>query len=307
MANSITLGTAQLGIDGYGIANQVERLNDDSVFQVLDYAMRNGVRAIDTARAYGKAESRIGRNLERLALGDVSLITKLSPLSLLPNDANDQAIIDAIDASIFRSCYELRLHTLPVVMLHRWEHYQSHQGRIWKRLVELHHDGIIRELGASVYQPEEAVSALKEPLVRHLQVPVNLLDKRWIELDIPKIANSRSDCTLYARSIYLQGLLVNAPDFWPYVEGVNAAEICATLETLVSDFSRESLADLCMAYILGQEWIDSIVVGVETKEQLEQNFAMLRHKPLTREEQKELSARIPNLPLELLDPSKWNS
>lgn len=306
MANSLTLGTAQLGIDGYGIANRAGRLNDDSVFQLLECAIRNGIRAIDCARAYGEAEARIGRNLERLSLGEVSLITKLSPLSLLPEDASDQVVTDAVDASVFRSCYEFGLRTLPVLMLHRWEHHQSHQGRIWKRLTELQRDGIIGELGASVYRPEEAAAALAEPLVRHVQVPVNLLDKRWIEFSIPRIANTRADCTLYSRSIYLQGLLVNTADFWPDVAGVNAAEICAILERLVCDFSRESLADLCMAYILGQDWIDSIVVGIETVEQLEQNLDMVRNKPLTLEEQKELSSRIPHIPVELLDPSKWN-
>jgi len=43
MANSLTLGTAQLGIAGYGIANKVGRLQDDSVFELLDYAVRHGV------------------------------------------------------------------------------------------------------------------------------------------------------------------------------------------------------------------------------------------------------------------------
>lgn len=305
MARSLTLGTAQLGIDGYGIANRAGRLNDDSVFELLDCAVRNDVRAIDCARAYGEAEARVGRNLERLALGDVCLITKLSPLASLPEEASDQAVIDAVDASVYRSCYELGLRTLPVLMLHRWQHYQSHQGRIWQRLVELQQKGVIRELGASVYRPEEAAVALAEPLVRHVQVPVNLLDKRWFELDIPRMANSRTDCTIYARSIYLQGLLVNAADCWPQIRGVNSAEICALLDTLVADFSRESRADLCMAYILGQDWIDSIVVGVETKEQLEQNFQMARYQPLTLEQQQQLAARTPHVPVELLDPSQW--
>jgi spore coat polysaccharide biosynthesis protein SpsF len=306
MANSLTLGTAQLGIAGYGIANKVGRLQDDSVFELLDYAVRHGVYAIDCARAYGEAEARIGRNLERLALGDVRLITKLSPLALLPEDADDQAVIDAVDASVLRSCYELGLRTLPVLMLHRWEHHDSHQGRIWKRLIQLQGEGIIQELGASVYRPEEAAVALAEPLIRHLQVPVNLLDKRWVEQGIPAIARRRSDCTVYARSIYLQGLLVNDADFWPDVPGVDAAEICATLRTLVTEFSRKSLADLCMAYILGQDWIHSVVVGIETVEQLEQNCDLVRQTPLSLNQQKELASRIPNLPVALLDPSKWN-
>jgi len=52
------LGTVQFGTD-YGIQDN-GRPKEQQVFDILDYAIDNGIKTIDTAFAYGDAESIIG-------------------------------------------------------------------------------------------------------------------------------------------------------------------------------------------------------------------------------------------------------
>ena len=55
----ITLGTAQLGFE-YGITNRSGCPSDEEVCRILSLAKERGITHLDTARAYGNAETRIG-------------------------------------------------------------------------------------------------------------------------------------------------------------------------------------------------------------------------------------------------------
>jgi aryl-alcohol dehydrogenase-like predicted oxidoreductase len=59
-----------------------------------------------------------------------TIITKLSPLASLAEDAGEDAVRAAVEASVYQSIHNLRLRSLPVLMLHRWAHHDSHAGQI---------------------------------------------------------------------------------------------------------------------------------------------------------------------------------
>ena len=64
-ANMITLGlgTVQLGLPYGGKLKAAP--SEEEVFEILQLALDSGIRFLDTARAYGESESRIGRFLEQ--------------------------------------------------------------------------------------------------------------------------------------------------------------------------------------------------------------------------------------------------
>jgi spore coat polysaccharide biosynthesis protein SpsF len=112
--------------------------------------------------------------------------------------------------------------------------------------------------------------------------------------------------TVHARSAFLQGILaVHDPLVWPKIKGVDAAALVRMIATLTEVFDRESPADLCLAYARGQSWIDGVVVGLESEEQLDDNLRLFVKSPLTPEQCRSVAARIPKLPVALLDPSLW--
>lgn len=54
-ANKIVLGTAQLGLD-YGIANKIGKPEENKAFEIMKYAVENGINYFDTAYSYGNSE-----------------------------------------------------------------------------------------------------------------------------------------------------------------------------------------------------------------------------------------------------------
>jgi len=56
------------------------------------------------------------------------------------------------------------------------------------------------------------------------------------------------------------------------------------LEGLGRDLGREGVADLCIAYALGQPWVTSVVIDPETEQQLQDVTRLATLTPLTSNE-----------------------
>ena len=298
----LVLGSVQLGV-AYGVANKTGKPSHTSALTLVRRAADAGVTQFDTARAYGDSEERLGEALDGRA---VRTITKLSPLADLPADAGRDEVRAAVDASIAESLYALRRKRIDCLLLHRAAHMTAFGGAVWERLLEHLEDGSIAALGVSVQSPREALEALARREVAHVQMPFNLLDWRWREAGVIAQMERRSGLTVHARSVFLQGLLAtNDPAIWPRIEGVDPKSLLELLAGLTSELGRESTADLCLAYARGQSFIDGVVVGLETKEQLDANLRLCVKRPLTQGECALVEARVPRLQECLLDPAQW--
>lgn len=301
---TLVLGSAQLGLPHYGRTNRTGQLPRTSALQLVRGAVTHGVREFDTARAYGEAEELLGAAVVGLG-SSPRLITKLDPLAeLKPEDRRD-AVRIAVEASVFRSCRELRRNVLPVVLLHRWSHRNDWQGAVWERLVELQTAGVIERLGASVSTPAEAAAALADAAIQHLQFPFNLLDHRWRSAGIDELARQRPDVAIHVRSVFLQGLLLNSAEFWPSIPGVDPADLLARLDDGVSRLGRQDRMDLCLAYVRSQPWIHGVVVGVDSSLQLLEIIGHFRRASLPQAVGAELAAEFAGLPEALLNPALW--
>ncbi len=284
----LVLGTVQLGLS-YGAANTAGLPSETEAIQILRTAVAHGVTEIDTARAYGLSEARVGAALAGGWQGRARVLTKLAPKVETEAD---------VRASIFASAHALNLRRLPLVMVHRAEHLQS--SPIRDTLLALLDEGTVTALGASVQSPEEFKSAMADPEVSHIQAPCNLLDWRWQDVE------RREDVTVHTRSAYLQGLLTPAPaDRWPSIDGVDPGVITKTLTALTAELSRENPRDLCLAWLRAQPWIDGVALGVETLDQLKDNISLFARPALTADEAAEVKARLPKVPEQLLDPARW--
>jgi aryl-alcohol dehydrogenase-like predicted oxidoreductase len=227
-------------------------------------------------------------------------------LSELPFDAPADAVIAAVDGSVARSLGALQRDRLDCLLLHRAAHLSAFDGQVWTRLEHYLAKGTIGSLGVSVQSPAEAHTALAHPNVRHIQLPCNILDWRWDDASVIAAIRSKPSVTVHARSVFLQGVLAaNDPSVWPLVPGVNAPKIIDWLNRKTTEFGRESVADLCLAYVRGQDWIDGVVVGMETEEQLEANLDLSTRPPLGPADCAEIEASRPRVPEQLLDPARW--
>jgi len=301
-AAELVLGSVQLGLT-YGVANKTGQPSRRAALRLVRQAADAGITQFDTARAYGDSEERLGEALEGRK---TRTITKLSPLADLAASATRNEIRAAVDSSIALSLSALRCERIDCLLLHRASHMTAFDGAIWERLLERLVDGSVRTLGVSVQSPQEALAALASGDVRHIQMPFNLLDWRWREAGVIVAIRQRMDVTVHARSVFLQGLLAtNDPSIWPRIDGVDPNSVLALVNNLADEFGRESTADLCLAYVRGQDFVDGAVVGLETEEQLDINLRLALKRPLSESECALIERRIVRLPVRLLDPAQW--
>lgn len=302
--SELTLGTAQLGMN-YGVANQAGQPVRKLAIQMVREAIAHGVTTLDTARNYGEAEEVLGDALSGAWRSRVEVITKLDPLASLCHDSDEKVVRAAVDESLRRSCAALRTDKLSTLLLHRPHHYRAWNGTVWNRLLELREEGMIGALGASVYQPQEALELLEDPAVQHLQIPFNVLDWRWKAGGVDRALAERPEVTVHGRSTLLQGLLPNPAVDWPFSAEYDGASCQRHLGAFASQCGRESVTDLCLAYVRSQRWITSVVVGCETLEQLKENLRLFCQPKLTGEQCAELESALPRAPEGLLNPSQW--
>ncbi len=303
ISNRLCLGTAQLGME-YGITNIAGRPSEELASSIIKLALSRGILNFDTARSYDLAESRLGNVLCQARPFNCCVFTKLKPLAAIPDSASKCEVINAIDASVFQSCYYLQQHKLDVLMFHRSQDIVRWDGLVLKHLENLMANGVIRKIGVSVYSPDEAIQCMTNPLIKFIQIPFNLLDRRWCENKFQDALKSRPDLSVQARSLFLQGLLVSDADRWP-IWVKEREEIVARLKSLCILLGCENRAALCIAYARAFPWISTFVVGVESKEQLEQAFTYFDRRILLCEEVSELSKELTNIPDRLLDPRLW--
>lgn len=295
---SLVLGGVQFGL-AYGIANRTGAPDDAELRAILDLAERAGITHLDTAAGYGDSEARIGAALTEGS--PLRVITKLPPdLDAAAADSGPRTI-DALE----RSRQRLRRKALDAVLLHRFEHYTNGKSAVWSELRMQQDLGEIGRIGCSIYQPEELLALLRDPDVRLVQLPFNILDRRWLTPEVQQAIAARPDVILHGRSALLQGLLtLDDPARWPCERSL--AEGCiAALKGLAHDLRRRSVVDLCFAYARAQSWLAGIVVGAETAAQMAENIELFRSPVLTEEEVSQVTRRIPEVPESLLDPSRW--
>ncbi|SFM81961.1 aldo/keto reductase [Marinobacter pelagius] len=307
-AGRMVLGTAQFGLD-YGIANREGRPGQDVVTSLVRTAISNGVEYLDTARAYGDSETVVGKALAGGWGSRVRVITKLSPLADCPADASPDVARAFAERSVYQSCHALGVSSLDVLMLHRASHQEAFGGAVWDALLGLQQRGVVGELGVSVQSPEEALAALEHESVCFIQLPFNILDYRWDEV-VEKVAQVRRNrsVVVHARSALLQGLLTtDAEGLWRRARCANASEVGSWLRARAAEYTNGDVVELCLRFVFSQPWIDGVVVGVDTREQLVDN---LIRSGAERWDDNELTSILrdrPRVSENTLDPATWET
>ncbi len=302
----LVVGTAQLGMQ-YGVANESGQPSPDVARQLVRTAIMNGVRYLDTARAYDASEEVVGHALTEGWDSRVQVVTKLAPLAEWPLDSSAEVLGAAVDRSVLQSCRALRLRTLPTVLLHRADQLRHGDGPVWRRLLKLRDEGLVAKVGVSVQNPGELADALDVTDVTHVQLPFNLLDWRWDDV-LMRLAEARRSRRLivHVRSALLQGLLTSGrPELWEAAGASGTQDVIGWLRRASVELDRRDVADLAFAFVRSQEWCDGVVVGMETLSQLAANMAAFERPALTADEVAQVRATRPTVPSTVLDPARW--
>ena len=305
-ADRLVLGTAQLGLS-YGIANSCGQPSRLLSQKLIKTAIINGVQSLDTARAYGNSEEVIRDALSAGWSGRAKVITKLSPLNDCPQNADERTVNAFVDASLYHSMAALGVVQIDTLLLHRSTHFQSWNGAAWRRLLEHKKKERILTLGVSVQTPEELMISLDNDEIKHIQMPINILDWRWVNAyeKVKQIKSSRS-LIIHARSVLLQGLIISKnTNHWLSAHVAKPEPIWKWLDNVQNKCQRDSIIDLCVGFVNGLDWVDGIVIGSENMEQLLENMMLVGNAALSTSQIQEIEESRPKLGDSTLDPVKW--
>ncbi|GGK35830.1 oxidoreductase [Pilimelia terevasa] len=302
--SALILGGAQLG--GYGPAAATPV---GPTVALLRTAAELGVTHIDTARAYGASEQRLGAALPALPADTFALVTKVAPLATPDGGARADAghVAVAVEESVARSRETLGVERL-AVLLHRTADAWLAGGAAWEQLRRLRARGVATRIGVAIQRPDELPAVLALPELDYLQLPCNILDRRWLAPAVSEALLARPDLVVSVRSVFLQGLLAAGRAVrWPGLPDADRDELITTLDRLAVTLGRPGRDELCLAYVRSLPWVTSAVIGAESADQLRQHAALVRGAPLSAAERDWVRDAVPAVPEELLDPCRWRT
>lgn len=250
--NKIVLGTVQFGLD-YGINNNKGKIPNEVVLKILDFAKSSQIEILDTAYLYGDSEKVIGEYI-KIHGDNFKIISKLPPCK-----------VSEVKNVFLESLNRLNINKVYGYLVHDFKSFKE-QPDIWGELLTLKREGLISKIGFSIDFTEELEfifnCGVKFDLV---QFPYNIFDRRF-EKYLAKLKNLNVE--IFTRSVFLQGLFFKKPESFP--EGL--LKLKEKIKDLysISKLEDVSIADLCINYVLNNEEIDYIVIGVDNLDQLKQ-------------------------------------
>lgn len=133
----------------------------------------------------------------------------------------------------------------------------------------------LKKYGVSLYDPKEYFKILKVRIPKVIQVPINIFDKRFLKKRIIS-SIKRNKIELHARSVFLQGLLFaeNNKIYNSFRNIKKNFEIASKL----SDNENLTLAEISFLWVYKNKNIKKIVIGVDSLNQLKENFKLLNTK-----------------------------
>jgi len=290
----LVLGTAQLGMP-YGIANRTGQPDLSTGIAIVRAAWEGGIYEFDTAQSYGESEQILGRVLSEMGIAQKArIISKLHP-TLQHSDKQ------ALKQPLAQSLHRLKVSSLYGLMLHREELIDPLEDDLKHVLMSLVKKGRVKHVGVSVYSPEKALHALQLDLIDMVQLPTNVLDRRFQNAKIFELAEQKGK-KIYIRSVFLQGLLLMNPEELP-ASMEFARPVLKTFEQLTQEFgmTRQQIA---LRYVKMRFPNAHVIFGAETPEQVKSNIASWAIDPpeslLTRVEQ-----IFGNVDERVINPSLW--
>ena len=254
------IGTVQFGQD-YALNIGETQPGISEVSDILKLAAGAGIQVLDTASAYGDSERVLGQALGRDH--EFRIVTKTASFA-----AN---VIGAADAEILTATFKASLAAMDVtsvygLLIHNADNLLSEGGEfLYAAMERLKQDGSVENIGVSLYTAQQIERLSVRYELDIVQVPVSILDQRLIaggQLNELR----RQGVEVHARSIFLKGLIFAEPAQLPAHFDTARPGIEALREEARSQ--GVSLRAAALSFVLGQDSIGTVLVGLTSAKQL---------------------------------------
>ena len=284
----LALGTVQFGLP-YGVSNHTGQTPLLEAARIVELARSSGISVLDTAMAYGDSEARLGK----IGVESFKVVTKLPPVPESCSNLKKWAA-EQVEGSLQRLGQE-RLYGL---LLHNPAQLLSPNGQhLFKALQGFKACGLVGKIGISIYSPSELDELFPLFPLDIVQSPFNPVDRGLMASGWMQKLHAEG-IEIHVRSVFLQGLLLMPVNQIP----ANFSRWASLLKQWRDWLSQNEISPqaACLAFAKSVSEIDHILVGVETRHQLEELLSAF-DSPYP-----EFFPPIESNDLELINPSYWN-
>lgn len=282
----LVVGSAQLGMN-YGLFNN-KKISFKEFKKIEKLVLKSKINFIDTATSYGDSEKIIGNS----KLKKLHIITKIK----IPNKKNI-IIKNWLLKEISKSLSKLKIKKIYGVLIHDYKDLIGKHGKKYLlSLQELKRRNIIKYIGISVYEPLEIKKIWNFWKPDIIQIPFNPIDNRILDSGWVNILK-KFKVKIYARSIFLQGLLINED---------SSFKINKNFKIILNKYknwcfrNNISLIQGCLHFVKQFKKIDYLVVGFNNYNQLKEIIDVFKKKQII------IPKKFSTNKINLIDPRKWN-
>ena len=257
--SEIAFGGVEIGMPyGIGVRTKEEMLTEQEAIQLLHRAVDSGINFFDTARLYGESERIMGMAF-RDRRKEVVLASKCRHLRQENGELYAGGELENfINASLKESLVNLKTDYLDVFMIHYADDGILDNEEVAEIFNRLKKRGLVRAIGVSVYRPEETGKAIRNGTWDMIQLPFNLMDQSHGAF-LGEAAEKKIG--IVARSVLMRGMLTDRrPQLHAALLNVEQ-HIDGYRQYLVPE-TRE-LPQLATRFVLQQEAIASVLVGID--------------------------------------------
>lgn len=258
--SALVVGGAHLAGDDAAPSREVRAL--------LAHAVDRGITHAEVGRTDEEAEAVLRACGEPQLVKRLQYVVRLAPLG----EVGDPAL--AVCSSVERSFAELGRRQAAALLMHSLD---DARGPGWSTLRRYRAEGTTSRIGVSLDGAHQVIDALRLPDVGYLELPVNVL--RPVPAEVGA-ALAEADVVVTAYSAYGGGRLLSDD------------AVTLVLEELADELGREGLDDLCLAYVLAQPGVDSVVVGSHDLTEQRRNADLAARRPLTPEQVETVTWRV---------------
>ena len=258
MKPKLCIGTAQLGMN-YGITNANGQVNIDEAKKILQLGVENGIDTLDTAQAYGSAETVIGQCWPSIT--EPKVISKHT-------DQAYKSTKGEWEKRFQEGLKSLNLSRLDSYLVHDSSDLKDEKGKkLLDWLISLKDRNLVSRIGLSIYSIDELVN-LPLNYIDIVQLPISIYDQRPLENGLINLLASRN-IAIYARSIFLQGLLLETYKKWPSFFSKEFIEHHRNFENYLQG-SGQTLLQGALNFAMNLENIEGVLVGISTAAELKE-------------------------------------
>jgi len=294
------LGTAQLGMSGYGINNSSEHVDANALLSRCEH---NSINCYDTAYEYGDAELKLGGYFQGKKTPFIASKLKID-MNLTTEREVERQIYAKTEAILSR----LQLTTIPALLVHDPDMVEKYRHSITRVMRKLRSEGLIDRGGISYgtdpVRQYEAVSGLaSDEIYEVVQIPLNLFDRRLSQCGAMQSFGADGKIVV-VRSVFLQGLFFRKEEGLPEKLRAEAGRLLSQLRTFAAA-ANLSVAQLAVSYIRDMPGVHCLIIGAESERQIDDNVSLMNGPALSEETREQVERLFANVPPVVVTPTAW--